>query len=213
MDWIRAAKLVFAFVLLAFGLYGAYLTGEARSEKRMAQAAAANRPEDPPGIKAVKEHHDKTWDGRFGTRCDPCFVPFERLIALPEQFHHKKVGLVGFLVGKPSFGLQLFPNEESARHPWEINYIDIYNDRPADAPVALIPPDVESKLKEGVWVHLVGEFSADTAGPNLGGLTKVHDVDAFPEPQPSYIPPKLSLQKAAPPNIEAPVIDIAPDTH
>ena len=214
MGWVWAAKFFFAFILLGFGLYGTFVVGQRHPLLTQAGASSASVNEAPDIRLMKRRFHNKTADGQFGTNCDPCFVPFIRLIAQPEKYHNRQITTVGFLKRLYGSGLRLYPTEGNAKTFGLLEYVEIYNTRPKNSPALLIPLDLEPKLKEGTWVRVSGRFDASYTGMSLGALYGGHDIGEFLDlsPPPDQ-PPNIALQKIVPVRPGIPQIEVAPSTH
>jgi len=128
----------------------------------------------------VKTLPERTVDGRFDTRCfswgkdasrDFCETSFYRLLAAPEKYHGRLIGVIGFLVrvfDRPV----LFVNRDSYEAGAEYEGVALVD--------VEIPGDIKGRLDDGVWpVLVVGEFDAKYTGiqiPRLGALRKIQSV-------------------------------------
>ena len=122
----------------------------------------------------------RTPDGRFDTQCflwgndsrpEFCEVSFYRLLAAPEKYHGRLVGVVGFLVsvfGRPV----LFATRESYEANADYEGLVLVN--------AKLPESIASKIRFGVSrVVVIGVFDAKDIGdrlPRLGSLTDIESV-------------------------------------
>jgi hypothetical protein len=126
-------------------------------------------------------HASVSDDGRFGTPCargngateEPvCFVPFARLVALPERYDGKFVSAVGFLVRHQGLPV-LFPSSESYHAQTIYDSVYVGGD---------MPPGLRSKLKKGVWVSIVGKFDGRYSGQGayLGAIWRPASIREWP---------------------------------
>lgn len=197
--WLRVVKTAFAFVLLAFGLYGAFVAGQ--MHPAAVQKAEAARPNN------IFRPSDYTYDGRFSTRCTLCFVPFVRLIVFPERYHGREIRTYGFL--KEFYGTPtLFPSEESTKTGGYYENVAVN---------AKIPDELRQRLKAGVWVDVRGKFDATFEGQQagLGLLLNAHvyadNVEIRPRvPDPL---PKVKLETIKPVAADVPQFEIEPDAN
>ena len=121
-----------------------------------------------------------TPDGRFGTRCTPwgpypfremCQVSFYRLLANPEQYDGRLVGLQGLLINALDQPM-LFVNRQSydTGNPGEGILVD-----------GEIPPEFKEFMGTGIFPAIViGVFDAKYLGngvPVLGALRKIELIN------------------------------------
>jgi hypothetical protein len=199
MIWLRAIKVVLASLLLAFGLYGAFVTWQMHPAVGQKVEEAMPSSGFRPGGYSM--------DGRFGTRCVVCFVPFARLIAFPERYHRREIATYGFL--KEFYGTQaLFPTEESAKTGGPYENIAVN---------AKISEELRPKLKAGVWVFARGKFDATFDGQQEGlGLlldATVSDENVEIGPRLSDPAPIIKLMTVKPVRAEVPQFEIESDSN
>jgi hypothetical protein len=129
---------------------------------------------------SVSDLPEKTPDGRFTSRCiawgndsnrEFCKVSFYRLIATPEKYHGRLIGVVGFMItlfGEPV----LFVNHDSYWANLDYEGVTLIG--------ADIPNKLKAKIKNGVRpILVVGVFDANYIGtqiPRLGALRDIQIV-------------------------------------
>ncbi|WP_256644876.1 hypothetical protein [Thermomonas paludicola] len=133
---------------------------------------------------------NSTHDGRFDTRCNPwgddasrefCEISFYSLIARPEQYHGRMIGVTGFLV--KDFGkFVLFPSREHYEAGINVEGIEVIGAvrRDKGGEVTTQPPVIPQEISSlaqsgGVFpVYIVGLFDAKYLGTGSARLGAVH---------------------------------------
>ena len=134
----------------------------------------------------------RTPDGRFDTKCyswandsrrEFCEVSFYRLLATPEKYHGRLVGVVGFLVivfGKPV----LFANREAYEAGANYEGLVLVNPK--------LPAKIAREIRIGIsHVVVVGVLDAKDIGdriPRLGSLKDVENIAVM-----DRLPPRSSV--------------------
>lgn len=147
------------------------------------------------GGPAFSELSRTTHDGRFKTPCyawgadtskELCTPSYYRLVAEPEQYHGKVVGLTGFLI--EDFGrFVLFPSQEAYAGSRDVEGIEITGLIERDKHGSLITqsPDIPDEIKGSATsggaqpIFVVGTFDAKYIGvgvPRLGAIQLHHMV-------------------------------------
>lgn len=160
-----------------------------------------------------------THDGRFKTRCDAwgidrtkelCELSFFRLIAQPEQYHGRLVGVTGFLV--EDFGrFVLFPNQGSYDAGIDVEGVEITGgvERNQNGVLVTHPPDIPVEVRQlaragGAYpVFVVGTFDAKHVGVSAArlGVIRVHHM-LLASPVPKGKSSRKMLPGTLPVNIE-----------
>jgi len=139
-----------------------------------------------------------THDGRFKTRChawgadtskELCTPSFYRLLAEPEQYHGKVVGLSGFVIEE--FGdFVLFPSREAYAGNQDAEGIEITGPFERDKGGRLITyaPDVPDEIRDSAKsggahpIFVVGTFDAKYTGGDIprSGAIRLHHMVSSP---------------------------------
>jgi hypothetical protein len=142
-------------------------------------------------VNADSKVRDTTHDGRFSTRCNSwavdaskefCEISFYKLIAMPETYNERIVGLTGFLI--EDFGkLVLFPSPDRYSAGIAIEGIEITGLIESKAPDTKIvnSPNVSEEIislarADGAYpIYVVGKFDARYSGDiaRLGSI-RIH---------------------------------------
>jgi hypothetical protein len=146
------------------------------------------------GGPAFSELPGTTHDGRFQTRChawgadtskELCTPSFYRLLAKPEQYHGKVVGLTGFLIEQ--FGrFVLFPSQEVYAANQDAEGIEITGliERDNSGRLIMHSPDIPDEIKNSATtsgvqpITVVGIFDAKYVGvePPRSGAIQLHHM-------------------------------------
>jgi hypothetical protein len=152
----------------------------------------------PQSTDQLSELPKTTHDGRFKTRChawgadtskELCEPSFHRLLAEPEHYHGKMVGLTGFLVEE--FGrLVLFPSRQGYEDNVDAEGIEVTGaiERDKNGAVVTHVPSVPDEISAqagagGVRpVYVVGTFDAKYtgAGAPRSGAIRLHHMMLSP---------------------------------
>ena len=136
----------------------------------------------------VKNLSSKTPDGRFDSRCmswgndvtrEFCTVSFYRLLAAPEKYHDRLIGVTGYLIKLYNRPV-LFVNRSSYEAEADYEGIALID--------AKIPDEIKDKINDGVWpVLVIGVFDAKYTGIKIHRLGALRDIQniALIEPSPS----------------------------
>lgn len=135
-----------------------------------------------------------THDARFETRCHPwgadtakelCTPSFYRLLAEPEQYHGKIVGLTGFFIEE--FGsFVLYPSQQAYAGNQGVDGIEITGLIERDKSGSLIThsPDIPDEIMDSARsrgvdsVFVVGKFDAKAIGVDIprSGAIRLHHM-------------------------------------
>lgn len=146
------------------------------------------------GEPAFSELPGTTHDGRFQTRCQAwgadtskelCTPSFCRLLAKPEQYHGKVVGLTGFLIEE--FGhFVLFPSQDAYAANQDVDGIEITGLFERDKSGRLIThsPDIPDEIRDSATssgvqpIVVVGTFDAKYVGVDArrSGAIRLHHM-------------------------------------